>query len=189
LSILPFVAVPTEGNGMGRLIDDWRERKGQEDTLLHEQLCAAVQAKRVEVFTDPRMLDFQGSPVHNAWDHLVPLIVLMTAALVILLATGVAIGIVAMTVCVFAHLLGNRYFVAWRLKTRTLAFLQLSAQHWQTVWQLGGVALVLKDVTNEAPCVAPKGDWRKFARRNLGGTPEPVMETAQIPAPDSAEPE
>ncbi|MBI3444599.1 MAG: hypothetical protein HY055_04410 [Magnetospirillum sp.] len=168
---------------MSRLLAEWKERKGREDDVLHEQLCAAIRAGQVQVFTDPRLLDFQGSPVHQHWDHLLPLTILMTLALVILLASGVLIGIVVMTLCVFAHLFGNKYYVGWRLKTRALSYILGSNAQFQALWQLGGVALVVKGV-NEAPCLAPKGDWRKFIRRNLGeGKPPPQEQLTNAPVP------
>ncbi|ARJ66418.1 hypothetical protein WV31_12455 [Magnetospirillum sp. ME-1] len=168
---------------MSRLLAEWRERKGREEELLHEQLCAAIRAGQVQVYTDPRLLDFQGSPVHQHWDHLLPLTIESTLALVILLATGVATGIIAMTLCVLAHLYGNKYYVAWRLKTRALAYLMGNYQQFVTLWQLGGIALVVKGV-NEAPCLAPKGDWRKFIRRNLGeGETQAQAPMANAPVP------
>jgi hypothetical protein len=168
---------------MSRLLAEWRERKGREEELLHEQLCAAIRAGQVQVYTDPRLLDFQGSPVHQHWDHLLPLTIESTLALVILLAAGVATGIVAMTLCVLAHLYGNKYYVAWRLKTRALAYLMGNYQQFVTLWQLGGIALVVKGV-NEAPCLAPKGDWRKFIRRNLGeGETQNQAPLANAPVP------
>lgn len=169
---------------MSRLLAEWRERKGREEEQLHEQLCAAVRAGQVQVYTDPRLLDFQGSPVHQHWDHLLPLTIEATLALVILLAAGLATGIVAMTLCVLAHLYGNKYYVAWRLKMRALDYLMGNYPQFVTLWQLGGIALVVKGV-NEAPCLAPKGDWRKFIRRNLGEGEAPApapMANAPVPA-------
>ncbi|WP_041042151.1 hypothetical protein [Paramagnetospirillum magnetotacticum] len=167
---------------MSRLLAEWKERKGREEEQLHEQLCAAVRAGQVQVYTDPRLLDFQGSPVHQHWDHLLPLTVEATLALIILLATGIATGIVAMTLCVLAHLYGNKYYVAWRLKMRAHAYLTTGYTQFVTLWQLGGIALVIKGV-NEAPCLAPKGDWRKFIRRNLGEGESPAQSMANAPVP------
>ena len=168
---------------MSRLLNEWRDRKNREDEQLHEQLRGAVTAGRVQVFTDPRVLDFQGSPVHQHWDHLLPLTGLMTLALIILLAAGVAVGIVVMTLCVLAHLFGNKYYVAWRLKTRAQAYMLADVIQFQTLWQMGGVAMVTKG-GNEPPCLAPKGDWRKFIRRNLGeGEAQRAAPLANAPVP------
>ncbi|HLO77082.1 MAG TPA: hypothetical protein VK196_11570 [Magnetospirillum sp.] len=162
---------------MSAIMADWRAKKAQEDEELHQRLRAAVLARRVEVYTDQRMLDFQGSPVHNGWDHLAPLLGLMSLALAILLATGVAIGIVAMTLGALGHLLGIKHFVAWRIRARAKAYMLESAAHLQQLWQLGGIALVVMG-SSEPPCLGPRGDWRKFVRRNLPaeGQPAPSSE-------------
>jgi hypothetical protein len=159
---------------------DFRAKRAREDDLLHEQLCIAVSTGTVEVHTDQRMLDFQGSPVHSPWDHLLPLMVLMFLALAVLLFAGVAVGIVAMTMGVFAHVYGVKYLVAWRIRQRAIAYMMNSPAHWQQLWHLGGIVILLKGTSEY--CMAPKGDWRKFARRNL-------PEDMQAPAPAPPEPE
>jgi hypothetical protein len=165
---------------MNTSMADSRTRKTREDNELHERLRAAMLSHRVEVYTDQRMLDFQGSPVHNSWDHLVPLLGLMLLALAILLAAGVAVGIVAMTLGVLGHLLGIKHFLAWRIRARTKAYMLESAAHLQQLWHLGGIALVMIG-SNEPPCLGPRGDWRKFVQRNL------PVEAPPLPAPEVEE--
>lgn len=164
---------------MSAIMADWRAKKAQEDEDLHLRLRDAILGRRIEIYTDQRMLDFQGSPVHNSWDHLAPLLGLMSLALVILLATGVAIGIVAMTLGALGHLVGIKHFVAWRIRARAKSYMLESVAHLNQLWHLGGVALVVLG-SSEPPCVAPRGDWRKFVRRNLPAEGQPV------PAPQDA---
>lgn len=166
---------------MSQLMAEWRAKKAQEEAELHERVRAAVLTRQVEIYTDQRMLDFQGSPVHHAWDHLLPLMILMLLALAVLLATGVAFGIVAMTLGALAHLLGIKHYVAWRIRARSIAYMLESAAHWNHLWQLGGIALYFPGGT-EPPCLAPRGDWRKFARRNLYDLAHPApAEIAEEP--------
>ena len=167
---------------MSAIMADWRAKKAQEDEELHQRLRSAVLERRVEIYTDQRMLDFQGSPVHNGWDHLAPLLGLMCLALAILLATGVAIGIVAMTLGALGHLLAIKHFIAWRIRARAKAYMLESAAHLNHLWQLGGIAIVILN-SSEPPCVAPRGDWRKFVRRNLAAEGQP----APAPAPADAD--
>ncbi|CAA7621916.1 hypothetical protein [Magnetospirillum sp. UT-4] len=156
---------------------DWREKKAQEEIDLHERLRAAVLTRQVEIYTDQRMLDFQGSPVHSAWDHVMPLMIAMVLALVVLLATGVAVGIVAMTVGALAHMLGIKHFIAWRIRARANEYVVQSAAHLNQLWTIGGLALYIPGGT-EPPCIAPRGDWRRYVRRNLydGSHPAPPEE-------------
>ncbi|CCG41490.1 hypothetical protein [Magnetospirillum molischianum] len=168
---------------MSRRIDeDGHGRKEREDEGLHEKLRSGLTGGRIQLFTDPRMIDFDGSPVHCHWDHLLPLTGLMTLALGILLAGGIVVGIIAMTLFVMVYLLGNRYYVAWRLRTRTVEYLCCDVAHVQALWRLGGIALVVPG-TGEAPCVAPKGDWRKFIRRHFGESVQPPEPMVNAPVP------
>jgi hypothetical protein len=167
---------------MSELMAAWRAKKAQEEVDLHERLRAAVLTGQVEIYTDQRMLDFQGSPVHNSWDHLIPLTALMLLALAVLLATGVAIGIVAMTLGALIHLLGIKYFIAWRIRTRTIAYVLQSAAHWRQIWTLGGIAILVRD-GGEPPCYAPRGDWHKFVRRNLYDFAHPAPPEAEETPP------
>ena len=173
---------------MSALISEWQTRKVEETEELHKRLMLALRAAKVDLVTDARMLDHSGSPVHSPWDHLAPLLGLMLLALVILLSAGMAFGIVAMFFCAIIHLMGNRYYVAWRIQQRTNQFVQYSAAHWQTVWDAGGLAIVVKG-SGELPCFAPTGDWRKFVRRLLpadgGAVPvRPAPEPAPMPVPE-----
>ncbi|HSV28992.1 MAG TPA: hypothetical protein VLL76_05520, partial [Candidatus Omnitrophota bacterium] len=124
---------------MSVIMAEHRAKKAREDELLHDQLAAAIVSGTVEVHTDQRMLDFQGSPVHSPWDHLAPLLALMFLALAVLLFAGVAIGIVAMTMGVFAHVYGVKHLVAWRIRQRATAYMLASTAHWQQLWHLGGI--------------------------------------------------
>ena len=45
-----------------------------------------------------------------------------------------------------------------------------SAHHWHHLWHLGGIAIYMPE-SNEPPCLAPRGDWRRFVRRNLSDDP------------------
>lgn len=165
---------------MSALISEWQARKADEAQELYQRLVAAIQSGRVDLVTDARMLDHSGSPVHSPWDHLAPLLGLMLLAMVILLGLGMAFGIVAMFFCAIIHLLGNRYFVAWRIQQRTIHFVQYSIAHWQAVWDAGGLAIVVKG-SGELPCFAPTGDWKKFVRRLI-----PAEGAAPMPAPEPA---
>lgn len=168
---------------MSELMAAWHAKKAGEAAALHDRLRTAIQSGRVQLYSDQRALDFQGSPVHNGWDHLLTLMVMMLLALMILLAAGVAAGIVAMIVGALVHLLGTRYFVAWRLRRRTTAYMLASAAHWQHLWQLGGVAVHMPD-SNEPPCMAPRGEWRKFVQRNLPEGPSAVPADAEVSSED-----
>lgn len=163
---------------MSALTSEQRAQKAQDDMEMHERLRAAILTDRVQFFTDARMLDYQGSPVHNPWDHLGPLLVLMLLALVVLLSMGVALGIIAMTLCVLIHFLGTRHVVSWVVRGRAKKYMLESVGQWNQLWYLGGIALVMPD-SPEPPCLAPRGDWRRFVHRNLN---DDIQSQQPVPA-------
>jgi hypothetical protein len=165
---------------MSALISEYKTRKTHEAEQAHDQIRAAVAAGRVRIYADANALSYEGSPVHSPWDHLAPLLAFMVLALIVLLAAGLAAGLVAMTLAAVMHLTCGRYYVSWRLQRRVEAFILHSLAQWQTLWDLGGVAIALV-AGHEAPCVAPAGDWRKFVRRNFPAEGPP-------PPPPAAEP-
>ncbi len=157
--------------------------KARDNEELFQRMVLAVRAGRVRIAANPAVLDFAGSPVHSPWDHLAPLLVMMLGALAILLATGLPLGLVSMTLGVLIHIVGSRYLVAWRLQQRTVAVMLHSLAYWQAVWRLGGVALTVTG-SHEPPCLAPFGDWRKFTRRNLGADqPQPAVASPPVESP------
>ncbi len=164
---------------MSRLIAEWKARKAEEVEGLHARVVTALHSGRADLVADARMLDHGGSPVHSPWDHLLPLLGLMMTAMIILLAAGMAFGVVAMFLGAIIHLLFTRYYVAWRIQNRTQVFMVQSLAHWQAVWDHGGVALVVRG-GGEKPCFAPTGDWKKFVRRLL---PEEGEQPEVPPAP------
>ena len=174
---------------MSSQMSEWQARKSDENELLYGRLIYGIRAGRVDLVTDARMLDYNGSPVHSPWDHLLPLLGLMVLAMIILLFAGMAFGIVAMFFGATIHLLGNRYYVAYRIEQRTLEYIQYSSAHWLNIWELGGLAIVVKG-SGELPCFAPTGDWRKFVRRlipaegTVPAPPPPVVVAEPVPEPE-----
>ncbi|MEO0035616.1 MAG: hypothetical protein RLZZ501_1639 [Pseudomonadota bacterium] len=169
--------------------EDGHGRREPGDDRLHDILRKGLLEGRIQLFADPRMIDFQGSPVHDQWDHLLPLIGLMTLALAILLLGGLAVGIVGMFLFVLVYLVINRTFIGWRLRTRTQDYLCQDIGRFLALWRMGGIALTIPGA-GEAPCVAPKGDWRKFIRRHFGEGVPAGARADLLPlesAPDAAE--
>ncbi len=137
-----------------------------DDEALYGKLQTAIRSGHVVVYTDQHQLSFQGSPVHRSEDHLIPLLVTMGFALLLLLLGGLLAGLAGMALGAVLHWAGASHFVAWRIRTRTQAYLLSGLRSLEALWKMGGVAVGMKD-SNEPPCLAPRGDWRRFVRRNL----------------------
>lgn len=141
----------------------------REDQTLHDALRTAVLSGRLELKTDGLHLHKPDSPVYGAWDHLAPLLVMMTVSLLVLLLSGLALGLAAMTAAILLYIFGMRWWIDLRVQRRTLDAVLRNAHNWDLLWRYGGMALVRKGGF-EKPCVAPNDDWRSFARGLIGGS-------------------
>ncbi len=127
----------------------------------HEALRKAHAAGRVVFFTDWRILARPGSPLYNALEVFVPPLVLMGGSLTVLFAFGLLEWIAALVVVLLYQLYGAPHMVNWLVHRRAVAAALNNPQNLQILWDLGGIAIALKDWP-ERICVGPKGDWRAF---------------------------
>lgn len=147
-----------------------------EDQKLHEALRLAILAGRVALKTDPLHLHKPDSPLYVSWDHLAPLLVLMGGSLAALLLGGLALGLAVMTLAILAYIFGIKWWIGLRVQRHALDAMLRNPYNWTTVWDYGGVAVVLRGEV-EIACIAPGGDWRGFTRRMA----EPASAEAQPP--------
>ncbi len=127
----------------------------------HEALRKAYTAGRVVFFTDSRILARPGSPLYNVLEVFVPPVVLLAGSLTLLFAFGLLEWIVALVVVLLFQLYGAPRVITWRVHRRAVAAVLASPQNLQILWDMGGLAIGLKDWP-ERSCVGPKGDWRAF---------------------------
>ena len=142
-----------------------RATEQAQEEQLHQALRAAVLSKKLVIRTDGLHLSKPDSPVYYAWDQLGPLMVLMVTAMVVMLFTGIAIGLGAMTVAILIYIFGMRGWVSFRVQQRVEDLGLRTVGAWRILWKYGGIALVRTDPLSMVPCIAPKGDWRAFMRR------------------------
>jgi len=136
------------------------------DEALHAALCAALDARRVELVADPAALSHTRSPLFSEWDNLAPLLGLMPASLVVLLFGGLAWGIAAMAGSALVLLFGLRHWAAHRIRQRADMAVRSAPDLLDRLWRHGGMALVPRGNGVES-CLAPDGDWRGFVRQHL----------------------
>lgn len=127
----------------------------------HAILLRARAADRVELFSDPAVLNRPGSPVFSPLDVYVPPVVLLASSLTLLFAVGLIAWLVALVLVLGYQMYLARRVVEWRLHRRTVRAAFAGPQNFALLWNLGGIAIALKGWP-ERNCVAPAGDWRKF---------------------------
>ncbi|HLN25363.1 MAG TPA: hypothetical protein VK558_15435 [Patescibacteria group bacterium] len=136
------------------------------DDVAHRALCKAHADHRVIFFTDPHVLNRPDSPVYSPVDVFVPTLVLMGGSLTLLFAFGLVEWMVALVLVLLYQVYGAKRVVEYRMHKRTVDAVLRNPYNLQILWQMGGIAVALKDWP-ERNVIAPLGDWRVFARDYL----------------------
>lgn len=134
------------------------------DVVLHERLQEAYDEGRLIVHTDFMRLNRTDSPVFSPWMNTVPLLVMLSIALVVLLWVGLLAGTVALIFAVLLYVLAVRPWTAQTVHRRAVALMMRDTASWMRMWAHGGIILQLA-ADRRVGCIAPDGDWRAFCSR------------------------
>ncbi|MFA7431877.1 MAG: hypothetical protein WCZ23_17105 [Rhodospirillaceae bacterium] len=139
------------------------------DKLLHDRLRAAHERNVISIYTEFQRLNTPGSPVFNPWESVLPLLGLLLFAVAIMLFGGILVGMAALAFGLVVYAVIVRQWLARQVYNRTLIALMVDAKTFQSVWDHGGVVLVMTDHPQHQ-ARAPRGSWRAFVNRYLPQT-------------------
>jgi len=142
------------------------------DRALYARLVESYQADRISIFVDFDRLNHPRSPIWNAWENVVPLLIMLTASLAVMFAVDLLLGTAVMVLSVFVYLFVIRPWISQRVYRRAIDAATDNLHNWNILWKLGGLVVTL-NYMNKTRCVSPEGDWRAFVTRYL---PEMEME-------------
>lgn len=125
--------------------------------------------------TDFKRLNKAPSPAFNAWDNLIPLLLLILISVFVLLIFGLFAGTVSLLGAVLIYLVVVRLWIASRVKERLAEILKSHTQAFQIMWTVGGFGLIAKGPMGMLTCAAPKGDWKSFAAKLAQNRPPPSI--------------
>jgi hypothetical protein len=134
----------------------------QKEAVAFAALVRAYAARRILVFTDPKVVNRPGSPGYSVTDVYAPPMVMFGASITLLAAFGLLEWIIGMVFAITIWSFVQPPIVRWRAGRRARAVAFASLDGLKRCWAQGGFALVLKDWPDRS-CVAPEGDWRAFA--------------------------
>lgn len=138
--------------------------------VLHERIVAAEGARAVEVGIDLRRLNEPGSPVFNRAENSAPFFVAMGAVFAALYFGGWVWALAVAGTALILMATGLQYLLMLRLRRRALAYALSNPDHWQRLWDLGGLTLRMPN-RDDTLIDSPDGDWTNFAARHLGRRP------------------
>jgi hypothetical protein len=163
----PIPGRKAEGRGMNT-----KPSEKKRDRALYARLVESYQADRISIFVDFDRLNHPRSPIWNAWENVVPLLIMLTASLAVMFAVDLLLGTAVMVLSVFVYLFVIRPWISQRVYRRAIDAATDNLHNWNILWKLGGLVVTL-NYMNKTRCVSPEGDWRAFVTRYL---PEMEME-------------
>jgi|GEM_PF-874130 len=166
----------TPGLGMNTKTPDSKPSEKKRDRALYARLVESYQADRVGVFVDFDRLNHPRSPIWNAWENTVPLLIMLVAALAVMFAVDLLLGTAVMVLAVFFYLFVIRPWISQRVYRRAIDAAMDNLHNWNILWRLGGLVVTL-NYMNKTRCVSPEGDWKAFVTRYL---PEMEMEGVEV---------
>lgn len=141
----------------------------------HEALRKAHAAGRVIIYSDARILARPGSPLYSVFEVFVPPLVLLASSLTLLFAFGLIEWLAALVMILLYQVYGAPRVVNWLVHRRAVVAVLTNPQNLQILWEMGGIALALKDWPEQS-CIGPRGDWRAFCGDFLVEA-EPMIES------------
>ncbi|CAA6604836.1 hypothetical protein MTBLM1_40040 [Rhodospirillaceae bacterium LM-1] len=141
-------------------------------------LKAAYEHSMLDAVGNMKLLNHPHSPVYNPWDNVGPLLVLILGSLGIMMVYKLLWGTIAFLAACGIYIFLVRRWMAWRLHGRLIGLLLRDLHAFKTLWQLGGFSLVWAGYPPDF-CMAPKGDWQKFAERHAQPLALPGAEQAE----------
>lgn len=130
------------------------------ETHAHRALAQAIAAGKVELAIDYRAANRSGAPGYSTADIVVPPFVLIVISAYLALTQGPMLGLALLLIGGAAIWQFLRPIARARALDRFREKALAKLEHWQSLWQMGALALATSD--GEA-CRSPDGDWRAFA--------------------------
>lgn len=134
----------------------------------------AFAAHRMTLFTDPAILNRQGSPLFNPLETFAPLLILLASSMTLLLAFGLVEWIIGLALVLVLQTFVIKKLNEWRFHRRAVRMALSSLYNFRLLWSMGGLVLALKDWPGKN-CVAPGGNWKSFVAHYIGESPENAL--------------
>lgn len=143
--------------------------------MSEEEVFALMQkafaTHRMTLFTDPTILNRQGSPLFNPLETFAPLLILLASSITLLFAFGLVEWIIGLVLALVLQTFAIRKLNERRFHKRAVRIALSSLYNFKLLWSMGGLVLALKDWPGKN-CAAPGGNWKSFVAQYIGESPD-----------------
>lgn len=136
-------------------------RPNKADALVFKALQRAVEQDRLRIYLDYSKINRPQSPVYDAWECLLPVLVPVIIGLLLIISVGVLFGLLFIVVMILVYSTYIKKRMHRILVERTKKFMVDSYDNCCDLWEFGGIVLV-NSLNKKIGCVSPEGDWKDF---------------------------
>lgn len=136
------------------------------DKLTFHALQKAVELDKLRIYLDYGKINRPGSPVYNAWECLLPILIPILIGLMLIISAGILFGLLFIAIMTIVY---STYFKKKNYRKvieRTKSHLVSSYENCENLWKFGGLVLVNAE-NKKIGCVSPEGDWKEFVVINF----------------------
>ena len=136
------------------------------DGMIFKALQKAVSNDKLRIYLDYGKVNRPNSPIYNAWESLLPILIPLLIGVFMILSIGVLFGLLFIIGMIIVYTTYFKKKLYMRVIERTKAHLTTNITLCQDLWNFGGIVLVSTE-DNKNGCVSPDGDWKEFVVKNF----------------------
>lgn len=136
------------------------------DKLTFHALQKAVELDKLRIYLDYGRINRPGSPVYDAWECLLPILIPVLIGLMLVICAGVIFGLLFIAAMVVVYSTYFKKKIYRKVIERTKHYLVSGYDNCEKLWEFGGLVLVNAE-NKKIGCVSPEGDWKEFVVINF----------------------
>lgn len=136
------------------------------DKMTFHALQKAVELDKLRIYLDYGRINRPGSPVYNAWECLLPILIPVLIGLMLIICAGVLFGLLFIAAMVVVYSTYFKKKIYRKVIERTKQYLVSNYENCEKLWLFGGLVLVNAE-NKKIGCVSPEGDWKEFVVINF----------------------
>lgn len=136
------------------------------DKLTFHALQKAVEQNKLRIYLDYGRINRPGSPIYDAWECLLPILVPVLIGLLLIISTGIIFGLLFIAAMIVVYSTYFKKKIERKVIERTKSYLVSGYENCEKLWEFGGLVMVNAE-NKKIGCVSPDGDWKDFVVINF----------------------
>lgn len=135
----------------------------REEQLVFQGLQKALAEEKALIRIDYKRLNRKNSPFFNAWENVIPLVIILLVSLGLMITDNMVVGMAMMVFLVFMYVIFMPFILKPVMYGRVVRRIVPRIERFIIAWRYGGITLVLA-ADEQLICKSPFGDWCAFTK-------------------------